>query len=1170
MNRMQCLLMSIGLTLVPTVLALAAPSQTPRPAVLILPGGEYSPFWKLDYRWLSELHGRGIDLDVKYQKDLVTRDVLAKYNVLVILNLPPFGEKTAAALDRYLQEGGGLFLMPNLCHYDGTLKGMKNWEAYLQRWGARIPLAHVHDLTAVATHPRNTRQFVYTDKVLPSPVSEGVKAIWFPGGEADDQAFGAYGHAIHVSSAWTSVVRGSDASFTKPMRMVGVSAEKDLLPDMFRRPDPTKPPTLFAIRKQGPGRLALVVSNPIYHLYGGSSWIHDRVMIDKGMAGRPTSFGKLFENTVRWLAEPSLASGKLGGYVQDPIQLKHPNKRKKPTEYFGQFDTYQNPTPPSRVFRGLIGARTAYSTGKGTVADYATAARAVGLDFVVFTEDLSKLTEAEHRKLEEECKRLTTKDLVLVPGIGLRNNIGNFMWGHGFGIPWFKPSQLTGPERDQLRSQCFDKDGKLTFSDEDAKNWLWKLYGVTGRNVGYYDFTKDPGVPVRNLRLFGILAVVTYRGGKLIEDLTDAYLDYVTDGCPPLACAVNVVYSPEELRRAVTQKQYLTHVGASSSAKIVPALQYGHQYGRPNVYLSSGPRIRSWAGTQRFSTYAGESYVTARRRARPELWVTSDVGLREIVIYTETRPYRRFLCNGAKDFHVTFEWGYDRHRELVAIVTDVKGGRAVSASRSLWSDTNYNGWCNDRQNGELWHGPGTVPGPRRPKFSVGPTWDGGPPPPAYGNFELGPAVRTKDRRQEGWYRLRGGRRMEGNQYPTCYDDTVANAACDNAHLYAPGVVANAYNTLGPIQPSRFFTAHQRRTQFLQRPAGVDLDWHAMYPERAGGTVALFEGTVTLKQDLDVQAVHYVSILPHSYPKDKSNIPLMAVNTGSGQTGVGRVETFQGPSVHHSLAPKGGNVYMLAPGGYVAVLPSTIGLPAMVFNADDKPIRAIVTRAFSGWWLGSPKTGPCKAGERFDYRYLAICDPLDEPAVNTRRIESLRHYFGLTGENGSGIQVKRGKLLSHRGIIELEPHGGVVEFEVPNPGWRVNLPLGIRVRGLNPNWTVGQLQVEGYSQRFYTGGRNVWRQLGPDDRGLVHLAVYPDHARRSHHLVGHPVQCDAADLIIQVTKLSDKPVQYHVAVNNPTDKPIHTTLRRCMDLPGFTFPDTPLDVPAGAYIVVKKK
>ncbi len=74
--------------------------------------------------------------------------------------------------------------------------------------------------------------------------------------------------------------------------------------------------------------MALTVVAPIFHLYGGLSYIHHGVMIDQGMAGRSTQFGRLFENTLRWLAEPSLTSGKLGGYVQDPAQLVHPNQRR--------------------------------------------------------------------------------------------------------------------------------------------------------------------------------------------------------------------------------------------------------------------------------------------------------------------------------------------------------------------------------------------------------------------------------------------------------------------------------------------------------------------------------------------------------------------------------------------------------------------------------------------------------------------------------------------------------------------------------------------------------------------------------------------------------------------------------------------------------------------------
>ena len=63
---------------------------------------------------------------------------------------------------------------------------------------------------------------------------------------------------------------------------------------------------------------------------------------------------------------------------------------------------------------------------------------------------------------------------------------------------------------------------------------------------------------------------------------------------------------------------------------------------------------------------------------------------------------------------------------------------------------------------------------------------------------------------------------------------------------------------------------------------------------------------------------------------------------------------------------------------------------------------------------------------------------------------------------------------------------------------------------------------------------------------------------------------AEDLMIEVTQLSTKPFSYHVAVNNPTDNPIATMLKKSMDLPGFLFADMPIEVPAGGYLVVQEK
>jgi len=69
---------------------------------------------------------------------------------------------------------------------------------------------------------------------------------------------------------------------------------------------------------------------------------------------------------------------------------------------------------------------------------------------------------------------------------------------------------------------------------------------------------------------------------------------------------------------------------------------------------------------------------------------------------------------------------------------------------------------------------------------------------------------------------------------------------------------------------------------------------------------------------------------------------------------------------------------------------------------------------------------------------------------------------------------------------------------------------------------------------------------------------------------HPIQCDNPQLVTEFAQLNAKPAEYHVAVNNPTDAPIKTVLKKCMDLPGFEFADTAVDVPPGGYQVIRAK
>jgi hypothetical protein len=69
----------------------------------------------------------------------------------------------------------------------------------------------------------------------------------------------------------------------------------------------------------------------------------------------------------------------------------------------------------------------------------------------------------------------------------------------------------------------------------------------------------------------------------------------------------------------------------------------------------------------------------------------------------------------------------------------------------------------------------------------------------------------------------------------------------------------------------------------------------------------------------------------------------------------------------------------------------------------------------------------------------------------------------------------------------------------------------------------------------------------DRPGLVELAPDPGYA---------------------VELIFPRPGRYHVSVNNPTDRPITTTLTQSIPLPGLELPATPLMLQPGQYVVIR--
>lgn len=1179
-----------GLIILFVLLALpgAEPSEPGQISVLIINGEQEVTQTRVDFDWLKKLHEeKGFHFDVHYygrENRPLTRGAVSDYNALVVVNLPTVGngDRTEACprsmetLLNYAEEGGGIFFMPYVGN-DSVMDvyGAREWDI-LGELGIRVCHDWIVDEENEAAHPRHGRTFIYADNVLDSPVSGGVSGIWFPN---DNNNMGR----VHPNSQgfpvwpldddWKAVVTGSETSSTMPIppegtRIAGFTSRQreEWQNERFFSPDNSRPPVLFAVREAGPARLAVTSMNPIYHIRYGTSYIHDGVVVDKGLEGVPSDFGKLFANTLKWLAEPSIESGSPGGYVQNPDVITHPHFRKEPEEFFPTFDSYQNPTPRANVYRGIIGAQTSFSSGEGTVREWAEEARREGIDFIVFLEEFTAFSEEKLAKLEEQCLEYSSEDLALIPGFTIKTNVGNYEWYHGFDHSW--PVEEAIDEEGRLMIQLFDENGELAHSaGSPARGWRWHYIRRTKtKNIGFYNFeNSEPGhVPVRNLRQYGMLGVVAYVDGQFVEDVTDSYFKLLPQTNTPRISAVSILKSPREMADFLSGSPYLTHVAADSVEDIPGRMRYGHQYGRDNVNFSSGPRIHSWAGNHRVMTYAGESFVTGRSRVPVLASVTSDAGLDEIRIYRDhagegARLFRRIKLDGEKEFENLFEWGYDRQSLYVLEAIDVDGNRALSASFEMSHDGNWHSWCNDRHNGELWHGPFVVHGTwntgvRNP-YSKGYTWDGGGSLTRYTGMNVRidrPNLTEID--SEG--NLRGdSRRMEGHTYTTCIDDTVRNIAGVAWNEYAPGRVTNSYGTLGPIKPSERLRLYARRTEYMARPVGPHRDWHPMWSEREGGAMALHEGSVEILRDMKVHSL-----------RNAGSIDLVSFH------GINEPVWFARKSPEDPAPVKleeDLREITIRPGGYIGVFGSEAGTPSMVVNMGERPVSV---RTQQGVWssvsIPDIEERSVKAGEKIEYSLMYIYDCLAHDDRSPERMDYIWRHYGLDGRGGEhGLEVKRGNLAASSGLVDIEAENGLVEFTVPEPDVEpaLDIPLGVRFFGFNPNWTAGILQVDGYTPGFHNEeGKGLYRNLGIDDKDISYLGVYTHGTALSHIIAGHPVIADNPDININVAKLTDSPARWRVDVNNPTDIRIRTNVRVNIPELGIPLEETSVVLEPGEY------
>jgi hypothetical protein len=157
-----------------------------------------------------------------------------------------------------------------------------------------------------------------------------------------------------------------------------------------------------------------------------------------------------------------------------------------------------------------------------------------------------------------------------------------------------------------------------------------------------------------------------------------------------------------------------------------------------------------------------------------------------------------------------------------------------------------------------------------------------------------------------------------------------------------------------------------------------------------------------------------------------------------------------------------------------------------------------------------------------------------------------------------------------GLLELAAENHAVGLSVGRPEPRVDLPLPIRLHGLNPRWSAGMHLERGYVQGHYGDANSRYRDLGFDREGTVWAPLFPDYAAETVVRIGNPVVCDHEDVFIQVTRLDagTSPSSWHVSANNPTDQELRVTFRSNLGLPGLLREAMTVTLAPGGYVVLQ--
>jgi hypothetical protein len=1100
-------------------LAVSTFAQAKNPAVLFTSGLHLTYF-------AQPLHAEGIELDTS--GDLPAQLASGKYNVVVITG--GFADpKVGAALKAFMEAGGGVLMTPNVYWTPPEYLATQH---FLEGYGAHFTMSTIQDSDPAR---KVAAMFVslYSTETIAPPFNKGVPGLLYLDGNSQSGMSSPV--SVDTDATWTAVVKASPTA-----QAVGWKEQrvKEILPYVNADPEPA--PTLLAIRPVGKGYLAALSITGEWLWAPPDNCPPVLDMLSRGQGGKPSNWIGLFANLFRYMAAPTLAAGK-GGTPTPTSVLQPPpigdrmkgwaDEMLKPRDW-----TKAPPIDDQDQLPGLIGARSTYSGGKGTVAQWVTAAKAAGLKYLVFLEPLEFTSEENFNKLKADCAQASDDTFYACPGLwgqDVQWKVSMFCYGDKVQYPL---ATILTPDHKYF-------DDSVTWPKQMPTKYIFDYFfeqlGYKGQ-FGYFHH-KDNPIPPWEYKMNNSFVIYSTDNGKPRDDAFDvfSYLE-ATDFCYP-PTAISLMDDPAELAGAAKDDWRMVNVAPGEFGDGTYTEDYGQGlaavrklYGqqvawlRPYQYITqgpAGPAINCWRGRWEIVIPFGEWYRPDQWRYRARLHVSSAAGLKEIVLMSAGQIYARFLPNGATDFDKTFDFENSQQRAMYPIITDMNGKRAIGSyirnSNTLWNEficgdrcnflsygmypTSEGKWQQIKPSGNAvtankgcWNAdltPSTTLTMNYPTLPI----DGAPQGNATPSFAMTPQILTPG--------FPGGQDIESRPMwgVSGPDVLVGGASLDNIAVDDTRW-GNAWSWWSPVQPNPYIEGYGLQTAFAPLLGGM----------RAG----TYEFHLTARQDL---------------PLTDPGLPVRFTGTTFTEFRDG-----DGHLYHAGDATPPPATGSFGHGAYVLVDAS--GGPAALYSMDD---NLVYERSGQSLIIGlkpPATTIPKGAPITMKIGYLGAPSETD--------LEVMRHYFTtLTAP----LAVTATSALTGDGIaLHLDGKLGSADLRCDNLKLHALLP--VMMGGLPANedaWIVDR-----------THPAPNWRQIVKKNETAY--ATLPCDATKDF-FIGCPVQ--AEDPALHITLCNTLPQQWVLTLHNPTDAAITTPVWSAKNWPLFTLARKVYTIPAGSSVEV---